>query len=113
MIPTEVQIWEIPEIYKRFAEVIGDKHWKNRIALLKQNIKGNKFLVDYIQRENSIAFQLEHLRELTTKFGSVPSWELNNQAIYPAASFASQVLTVIDLSSKQFAEQLKRQHTVH
>lgn len=108
MTATEVQIWEIPEIYKRFAEVIGDNHWKNRIALLKQHIKGNKFLVDYIQRENSIAFQLEHLRELTTKFGTVPSWELNNQAIYPAASFAYQVLTIIDLSPKQFAEQLIR-----
>lgn len=108
MIATEIQILEIPEIYKRFAEVIGDNHWKNRIALLKQNIKGNKFLVDYIQSENSIAFQLEHLRELTTKFGTVPSWELNNQAIYPAASFAYQVLTIIDLSPKQFAEQLKR-----
>ncbi|MBD9359545.1 hypothetical protein [Methylomonas fluvii] len=108
MIPTEIHTWEIPEIYKRFAEVIGDQHWKNRVALLKQDIKGNIFLVDYIQSENSIAFQLERLRELTTKFGTVPSWEFNNQAIYPAASFASQALSIMDTSPKQFAEQLKR-----
>lgn len=108
MIQTEIQTAVIPEVYKRFTDVVGDKHWKNRVAQLKQNIKANRFLDDYIRSENSIAFQLDHLRELTLKFETVPSWEVNNRAIYPAAAFAAQVLSIIDVSPKQFAQQLIR-----
>jgi len=108
MIQTEIQAEAIPQVYKRFADVVGDKHWKNRVAQLNKNIKANRFLNDYIRSENSIAFQLDYLRELTLKFGTVPSWEINNRAIYPAAGFAVQVLSIIDASPKQFSERLIR-----
>jgi len=108
MIRTEIQTVAIPEIYKRFTDLVGDKHWKNRIAQLKQNIKANRFLADYIQSENSIAFQLEHLRELTSEFGTIPFWEVNNHSIYPAIGFAAQVLSIIDVSPQQFTVQLIR-----
>ena len=35
-------------------------------------------------------------------------WEIDNYAIYPAASFAAQVLSIIEASPKKFAEQFKR-----
>ena len=108
MITTEIQTAHIPSIYKRFTDIIGDKHWKDRVALLKQEIKGNRFLADYNQSENSIAFQLEYLRELTAKFGNIPSGEINNPDIFPAVRFAAQVLSIMDISTKEFAEQLKR-----
>lgn len=108
MIRTELQTAEIPEIYKRFADAVGENYWRDRVALLKQNIKGNRFLVDHIRSENSIAYQLEDLRVLTLKFGTVPFWEFTNKAIYPAVSFAAQVLAIMDASPKQFVEQLKR-----
>jgi hypothetical protein len=109
MILTEIETAQIPEVYRRFAGVVGDSHWKKRVALLRQETKGKRFLAGYIQQENPIAFQLEHLRELATRFGTIPSWEINNRAFYPAASFAAQVLSIIDASPKGLADQFKRQ----
>lgn len=108
MILTEMRTAQIPEVYKQFADIVGDSHWKRRIAQLRQEMKGNRFLTDYIQRENSIAFQLESLRELIAKFGSVPPWEINNHAIYPAVSFAAQALSIMEASPGKLAEQFKR-----
>ena len=48
--------------------------------------------------ENALVFQFEHLRELTAKFGRIPSSETDNHAIYPAASFAAQVLSILEVS---------------
>jgi hypothetical protein len=103
MILTEMQTAQIPDIYKRFTTIVGDDHWKKRVAQLKKEIKGNRFLGDFIQSENSVTFQLDYLRELTTKFGKIPAWEIDNYAIYPAASFAAQVLSIIEASPKKFA----------
>jgi hypothetical protein len=108
MILTEIHTAHIPDVYKRFADFVGDNHWKNRVVQLKQEAKGNRFLADYNRSENSITFQLEHLRELTNKFGYIPPWEITNHAIYPAASFATQILSIMDVSSKEFSERLKR-----
>ena len=108
MLLTELSTARIPQIYKQFAAIVGESHWRNRVVQLKQEIRGNRFLAQHLQHENALAYQFEHLRELTAKFGSIPSWETNNHAIYPAASFAAQVLSIMELSSRQFAGQLKR-----
>ena len=108
MLMTEMHTARIPGIYRRFADVIGDRHWKNRVAQLKQEMKGNRFLAEHLKRENAIAFQLDHLRELTVKFGGIPTQESNNHFIYPAMSFAAQVLSIRDASPGELAEQFKR-----
>ena len=108
MLLTELSTARIPQIYKQFTAIVGESHWRNRVVQLKQEIRGNRFLAQHLQHENALAYQFEHLRELTAKFGSIPSWETNNHAIYPAASFAAQVLSIMEVSSRQFAEQLKR-----
>lgn len=108
MILTEMRTEQIPEIYGKFSDIVGDSHWKKRITHLRQEMKGNRFLIDYIRRENSIAFQLDSLRELIVKFGSIPPWEINNHAIYPAVSFAAQSLSIMEASPRKLAEQFKR-----
>ena len=108
MLLTELSTARIPHVYKQFAAVVGESHWRSRVVQLKQEIRGNRFLAKHLQHENALAYQFEHLRELTAKFGTFPSWETNNHAIYPAASFAAQVLSIMEVSSRQFAEQLRR-----
>lgn len=108
MILTELHTAEIPDVYAKFASVVGEKHWKQRVAVLRQEIRGNAFLRDHLLRENAIAFQLDRLRELAAKHGRVPLWEVNNEELYPAASFAAQVLSFMDGSSKLLAEQFRR-----
>ena len=108
MLLTELSTAQIPQVYQQFATVVGDGHWRNRVGQMKQEIRGNRFLAQHLQHENALAYQFEHLRELTAKFGSIPPWEINNHTIYPAASFAAQVLSIMEVSPRQFAEQLRR-----
>jgi len=108
MLLTELHTAEIPGLYERFASVVGDGHWKQRVVTIKQEIKGNAFLREHLLRENAIAFQLDRLREMADKYGRVPNWEVNNQQLYPAASFAAQVMSFMDASPKPLAEQFRR-----
>jgi hypothetical protein len=108
MLLTELSTARIPDVYQQFAAVIGDCHWRSRFGQLKQEIRGNRFLAQHLESENALAYQFDHLRELTGKFGRVPPWEANNHAVYPAASFAAQVLSIMEASPRQFSEQLRR-----
>lgn len=108
MILTELRTAAIPDLYERFASVVGDKHWKQRVASIKQEIKGNEFLREHLMRENAIAFQLDRFRAMAEKFGRIPQGEVNNQQFYPAASFIAQVLSFMDASPKPLAERFRR-----
>ena len=108
MLLTELSTARIPDVYQQFAAVIGDSHWRSRVGQIKQEIRGNRFLAQHLESENALAYQFEHLRELTAKFGRIPPWEANNHAIYPATSFAAQVLSIMEAAPRQFSGQLRR-----
>lgn len=36
----ELHTETFPAIYKRFAEVVGDRHWRPRVRLLEDEIRG-------------------------------------------------------------------------
>jgi len=108
MIAIDIQTADIPETYRRFAEVVGEAFWEKRATAISQEIAGKPFLKEYLARENAICFQLEYLRMLAQQYGSVPASEIHNRAIYPAAGFAAQVLSLLDASSEAFAEQFRR-----
>jgi hypothetical protein len=108
MIVTELYTRDIPEIYDRFSRVIGEKHWRQRVSLLRQELRGNRFLEHLFLSENAIAFQLEHLAQLRDRYGTVPLMACNDRNIYQAVSFAAQVLSVIERSERTFAERVRR-----
>lgn len=45
---------------------------------------------------------------LQAGYGSIPAWQVNNRQIYPAMSFAAQVLSRAQVSPRPLAEQLRR-----
>lgn len=108
LLRTELDTAEIPELYLRFANVIDDKHWKNRVSLLKSAIRGNRFLKDYLHAENTIAFALDWCRDIVAKNGDIAQAEADSQELYPAIGFAAQVLSVMDISSPVEAERIRR-----
>lgn len=108
MLLTELSIDEIPDVYRRFAEFVGDGHWRKRVAQIKQEVRGNRFLGEVLHRENALAFQFEHLRALQARFGDVPALEAGNRQIYLAASFAAQILSLAQTSPRTFVDQLRR-----
>lgn len=108
MMLTELVTGQIPEVYHEFSEFVGESHWRNRVKQLKEEIRGNRFLKDFLQNENSIAYQLEHLAVIRTRYGGIPPAEANNRQIYPAMSFAAQALSLARASSRPLTEQLRR-----
>ncbi len=108
MLMTEIATEKISDMYQRFARVVDDRHWRKRVHALKQEMKGNRFLSEYIHAENAVVFQLEHLRELHAKYRVVPLKEIENKDIYPAAGFAAQILSIMDASPAAQAECLRR-----
>ncbi len=108
MLVTDIATGQISEIYQRFGHVIGEAHWKKRACLLKNEVKGNRFLSEYIAMENALVFQLDHLRMVHARHHVIPHYELENRDIYPAVAFATQVLSIMDSSPPARAEQLRR-----
>lgn len=108
MLAVELETKDIPKIYARFAKEIGERHWRQRVKVLNDEIRGNPFLKTLHLRENAIAFQLVRLGEMHDKFGDAALSIYNDEQHYQAASFATQVLSVIDASDRQTGEQLKR-----
>lgn len=44
MLLTELVSGEIPEVYHRFAALVGEAHWRNRSRKIKEEIRGNRCL---------------------------------------------------------------------
>ena len=90
---------EVPEIYARLASAIGPEHWQGAVARQEAAIRLNQFLGDYLRSEYTIAYQLDNLRDLVARSGTVPPGACNDRTIFPALAFAAQVLGVIRLST--------------
>jgi hypothetical protein len=105
---TELHTADIPALYKRFAELVGEQHWTHRVRQIKDAIKGNRFLADYYQRENSIAFALERCGTQLARFGRLPDDPAVTRFLYPAISFAGQVLSMMEFATPLEAERLRK-----
>lgn len=105
---TELNTADIPFVYRRFAEVVGERHWRHRVGQIKAAIKGNRFLADHYHRENAIAFALERCGTLIAQFGRLPDDPAATRVLYPAISFAAQVLSVMDLATPLEADRLRK-----
>ncbi|MFZ3286395.1 MAG: hypothetical protein WA191_06055 [Telluria sp.] len=107
MLQTEIYTNQIPTLYAQFAVEIGDSHWRRRTMLLDREIKGNRFLREYLHAENSIAYELEALREHIAKFGptGLPAIGLS---CYGAARFAAQTISIITNLPPKVAAQFRR-----
>lgn len=99
---------EVPRMYRRLATAIGAEHWQGAVARQEDAIRANHFLGDYLRSEYNIAYQLDRLRKLVDRFGSVPHEVCSDPGIFPSLAFAAQVLRVLELSSARHAKAFVR-----
>lgn len=99
---------EIPSIYRRLATAIGAEHWQGAVTRQQVAIRANPFLDDYLRTEYAIAYQLDQLRILVARFGTVPHEVCDEPRILPSLAFAAQVLKVLELSSAKQAKSFVR-----
>ena len=92
---THMTTGEIPGSYRRLASAIGADHWQRAVARQEAAIRANRFLGDYLRAEYAIAYQLDRLRRLVERFGTVPPEVCNDPSIAPAMRFAAQALEVM------------------
>lgn len=108
----EMTTAEVPGVYRRLASAIGAEHWQGAVARQEEAIRSNQFLGDYLRSEYAIAYQLEGLRRLVARFGTVPHEACNDPSIFPSLAFAAQVLGVLEMSTvKQARAFVKRVRT--
>jgi len=106
VLKVELQTNEIPDLFARFKDVIGERYWLKRITSIKEDIRGHSFLADFLAKENEIAFTLARCSNLVHRYGRIPLQEAENHDLYSAMSLAAQVLSIMDISSKIEAEKL-------
>ena len=105
---TQIGTADIPDIYRRFAHVVGAKHWKHRVTQMRAAIKGNHALTHYLHNENDIAFGLQRCNDLIERYGRLPSDLEATRTLYPAISFAAQTLSMMELAPRVGAERLRK-----
>lgn len=109
---TEMTTAEVPGVYRRLASAIGPAYWQAAVARQEDTIRSNHFLGDYLRSEYAIAYQLDRLRRLVARFGTVPHEACNDPSNFPSLAFAAQVLKVLDKSTvKQAKTFVKRVRT--
>jgi len=106
VLKVELRTDEIPDVFVRFKEVIEERYWLRRITSIKENIRGQPFLTDYLADENAIALALARCSNLVARYGRIPMHETESRDLYPAISLAAQVLSIMDHTSSVEAKKL-------
>lgn len=106
MLKVELHTNEIPDLFARFKDVIDERYWLKRITSIKDEIRGSPFLANYLSKENTLAFAFSTCSDLAKQYGRIPMQETGNHNLYPAMSFAAQVLSIMDHSSETEAKKL-------
>jgi hypothetical protein len=108
MLITNIKPEDAPNIYEEFAAEIGDTHWRRRVHLCRQDIKGNGLLDELIREENQIAFQLDKLAHFKEKYGRIPKYF--DEDVLPALGYAAQILSIMNITPSARENLRRRVH---
>jgi hypothetical protein len=98
----------MPGIYRRFADVVGNKHWTRRVSQINAAIKSSPLAGTRLRDENAIAFALQRCGELIDAHGRLRGDDPATRELYPAVSFAAQVLWMMDMATAAEAGRLRK-----
>jgi hypothetical protein len=94
-VATELYLADVPMLYRQFADVVGAKHWTNRVAQCNAEIAGNEHLRRHLESENQVAFWLTHLATLDNRYGlDVPPHHFGHAALYQVLAMMAQILSL-------------------
>lgn len=108
MIATEMSLNDVPALYERFAKEVGESHWRNRLKNIKSELRGNSLLKSFFAFEYGVVIQLCTLGDILTRRGYLPVEEADYTWLYPAISTCGQLMSLMDVTSKENAVKLKR-----
>jgi len=95
LISVELHTRDIPDIYASFARLVGERAWTKQADSLRREIRGNRFLEQYLLGEFSLVLALDRCAQLQKKYGAIPAPATLDRSLYAAMSFASQVSSMV------------------
>lgn len=98
---TELNTRNIPLIYERFCDLIGEKLWKAEVKKLSMRLKSRKYLKEVYETDFQIVYELSKCSKNRDVQGKLPASMMNDRSIYAGLAFAAQVLAVTDSLSPE------------
>lgn len=96
MIQHQIHVGDMPAVFQRFSEIVGDTSWKKPAYLRRQHSRHNPLLREYSEREFAVAFELEQCSDMVKKYGRLIPEELSRLRLHKACGFATQALSMFD-----------------
>lgn len=97
--------------YRRFAAVVGAKTWHEHFIQMEAAIKGCPTLERFLRSEHQIAYAFDFFGKALANHGPFGLTRDAARLIYPAMSFAAQVLSLIDLYGPRKGDEFRRRAT--
>lgn len=111
LMATVVGTGDMAAHFRRFSTLIGPRHWTKCVQGVKEVLRGNPFLRDFLTRENEIATSLSQYGELLDRYGDRVDVITGRLELYPALAFATQVLSIADglpaVKAKRFVRRVQ------
>jgi hypothetical protein len=104
---TEIRSNDFPAVFNRFEQIIGSNVWHRRATRIREEVRGNQYLRDYLQYENRVAFVLETYSKHKASYGAPPSVFIQDAAQYEAVSFVAQTAAFMQAAEPDVAEALR------
>jgi hypothetical protein len=109
MVATELYLADVPVLYQQFADVVGAKHWENRVAQCNAEIAGNEHLRRHLEGENQVAFGLAYLGSLVDRYGlTVPTHHFGHAGLYQVIAMMAQIFSLLRIYPSDEAARLVR-----
>lgn len=111
MLQVDLYTKDVPEIFARFSDFVGERHWTRRAAAIKSECKGRPHLREYLLDENAIAIALDKASTLASRYGTFPMQHINDREFYSAFRLAAQALSIVEgAESDQRKRVVRRLH---
>lgn len=95
-IVTQAALGQFPAIFDRFERLVGKRRWQRRARSIRDEIRGNRYLEEFLLRENRIVIALDTYSAHKERYGNLPGIQILDPREYEAVSFVTQCLTFID-----------------
>lgn len=97
----EIRQEEIPSVFRRFCDVVGEYAWLDHADHIDAEIRRNPLLQEYLPAQNSLVLALTQCSRASAANGNRLPLELtDNPWIFEAHMFAIQTLGLIDAARK-------------
>jgi hypothetical protein len=104
LLSTSAYSAEFPARFKRFEEELGAPLWRKRATKLREEIRGNRYLQQYLIDENRIVFALDRIASHLAERRPLPPLDMGDIGQYEAVTFVHQCVDLFDSLRKPTAK---------